>query len=162
MKLKVMPFLDLTGQLSTFILISPVLFCLQHRNTLAGNFVMTYTEPIEDTHILDKGSELLGEGANIPFSLACSPSFAVDMLTMSFITISFYLVLMSPLYVCSYLVHVASCRVTGRGGYGIVVLGVHKHSEIKYAIKFINKDVSEKKKSRINRCVVCSVGEWRT
>lgn len=73
-------------------------FWLKHRNTLAGNFVMTYTEPIEDTYILDKDSELLG-----------------------------------------------------RGGYGIVVLGVHKYSNIKYAIKFMNKDVLEKKNSRINR-----------
>ena len=41
--------------------------------------------------------------------------------------------------------------LVGRGGYGIVVLGIHKHSDIKYAIKFMNKDVLEKKNSRINR-----------
>ena len=32
-----------------------------------------------------------------------------------------------------------------------MVLGVHKYSNIKYAIKFMNKDVLEKKNSRINR-----------
>jgi calcium-dependent protein kinase len=74
------------------------LWCFQHRNTLAGNFVMSYTDPIEDTYILDKDSEMLG-----------------------------------------------------RGGYGIVVLGIHKHSGIKYAVKFMNKDALEKKNSRINR-----------
>mmetsp|Transcript_11694 Transcript_11694/g.21730 ORF Transcript_11694/g.21730 Transcript_11694/m.21730 type:complete len:978 (-) Transcript_11694:238-3171(-) len=73
-------------------------FWLQHRNTLAGNFVMSYTDPIEDTYILDKDSALLG-----------------------------------------------------RGGYGIVVLGIHKHSGIKYAVKFMNKNALEKKNNKINR-----------
>lgn len=37
------------------------MYMIQHRNTLAGNFVMSYTDPIEDTYILDKDSALLGE-----------------------------------------------------------------------------------------------------
>ena len=40
----------------------------QHRNTLTGNFVTTYTDPIEDTYILDKDDELLGEELYWSFS----------------------------------------------------------------------------------------------